>query len=53
MSANTLQPSNVLMHLIVTLLTPMFLAATGGDIGLARAAAVHTVDQLVAGFDGN
>jgi hypothetical protein len=48
MTATSLQPADVLMHLIVTVLTPMFLATTGGDLALARAAATHTVNAYTA-----
>jgi hypothetical protein len=48
MTANSLQPEDVLTHLIVTVLTPMFLATTGGDLALARAAATHTVNAYTA-----
>jgi hypothetical protein len=48
MTATSLQPPDVLMHLIVTVLTPMFLATTGGDLALARAAATHTVNAYTA-----
>ena len=37
-------PADVLMNLIVNLLAPMFLGASGGDIGFARAAAIDTVN---------
>ncbi len=39
----SLRAGDVLLHLIVTLLAPMFLAASGGDIHLARMAAFETV----------
>jgi hypothetical protein len=35
--------TGILINLIVTLLAPMFLAATGGDIALARTAALDTI----------
>jgi hypothetical protein len=41
-------PAQILMHLIATLLTPMFLGITGGDVGLARAAAIETVNSYRA-----
>ena len=41
-----LQPGDVLMHLVVTLLTPFFLAATNGNLGLARLAAFETVNAF-------
>jgi hypothetical protein len=39
-----LSPSDVLMNLIVAFLAPMFLGASGGDIGFARSAAIETVN---------
>jgi hypothetical protein len=39
-----LHPSDILMHLIVTFLMPMFISATGGDIYFARMAALETVN---------
>ena len=39
-----LNPSDVLMNLIVAFLAPMFLGAAGGDIGFARTAATQTVN---------
>ena len=41
-------PEEVLTYLIVTLLTPMFLLTTDGDLALARAAAAHTVSVYTA-----
>ena len=41
-------PAQILMNLIVTLLTPIFLGITGGDVGLARAAAIETVNSYRA-----
>jgi hypothetical protein len=41
-------PLDILMQLVVAFLAPMFLAATGGDIGIARAAAAETVDAYRA-----
>jgi hypothetical protein len=46
--ANPIHPSDVLMNLIVTLLAPAFLSATGGDIGLARMAAIDTINAYRA-----
>jgi hypothetical protein len=43
MTATSLSATDVLTHLVVTLLTPMFLATTGGDLDQARAAALATV----------
>jgi hypothetical protein len=42
------QKSGLLLNLIVTLLTPMFLAVAGGDLTLARAAAAETLDSYRA-----
>ena len=36
--------TDILMNLIVAFLAPMFLAASGGDVALARTAAIETVD---------
>jgi hypothetical protein len=41
-------PSEFLMALIVTLLAPMFLGVTAGDIALARVAAKKTIDAYQA-----
>jgi hypothetical protein len=43
-----LHPSEILMALIVTLLAPMFLGVTAGDISLARLAALETVNAYQA-----
>ena len=43
-----LNPSDVLMNLIVAFLAPMFLGAGGGDIGFARTAAIETVNAYQA-----
>jgi hypothetical protein len=43
-----LRATDVFMHLIVTFLTPMFLAAAGGDPAVARAAATETVNAHCA-----
>ena len=40
----TLRPADVFFHLIVTYLTPLFLAAAGGDVAFARLAAIETVN---------
>ena len=40
--------ANILTNLIVTFLTPMFLATTGGDLNQARAAATETVNAYTA-----
>jgi hypothetical protein len=37
-------PVDVLLHVIATFLAPMFLTASGGDIGFARMAALETVN---------
>ncbi len=39
-----LHPSEILLNLIVTFLAPMFLCASGGDILMARMAALETVN---------
>ncbi len=39
----SLSVTDILTHLVVTFLTPMFLATTGGDLDQARAAALATV----------
>ncbi len=39
----SLHPSDILLNLITTLLAPMFLSVSGGDIGFARLAALDTV----------
>jgi hypothetical protein len=36
-------PADVLIHLIITLLTPMFLAVAGGDLRIARMAATEAL----------
>jgi len=38
-----IEPSDLLMSLIVTLLTPMFLGVSASDVGMARRAAIETV----------
>jgi hypothetical protein len=40
--------ANILTNLIVTFLTPMFLATTGGDLNQAHAAATETVNAYTA-----
>jgi hypothetical protein len=47
-AANALHHCGILINLIVTLLAPMFLGATGGDIGMARMAAEETVRAYCA-----
>ena len=48
--ANTtpLNPAEVFMHLIITYLTPMFLATAGGDVQHARMAATEAVKAYTA-----
>jgi hypothetical protein len=48
--SNTTQNNaeDVFLHLIITFLTPMFLATVGGDVAHARAAAAHTVGSYNA-----
>jgi hypothetical protein len=41
-------PAEVLLSLIVTLLTPMFLSAAGGDLEFARLAAAETLESYRA-----
>ncbi|MEA2745610.1 MAG: hypothetical protein QOG25_3981 [Acetobacteraceae bacterium] len=43
-----LHPSDILMSLIVALLAPMFLCVSAGDIGMARMAAIETVNAYRA-----
>src|ERR1700733_10588796 len=40
-----LHPADVLMCLLATLLAPMFVCATAGDIVLARMAAIETIND--------
>ena len=42
------RPADALISLIVTLLAPMFLCVSGGDIGFARAAALETLNDYRA-----
>ena len=42
------RPSGTLMSLIIALLAPMFLGVSGGDVGLARLAAIETVNAYRA-----
>lgn len=42
---NAPSPGGFVMNLIVTLLAPIFLGIAGGDIGLARMAAVETLED--------
>jgi hypothetical protein len=46
--SRTAPPPNLLLTLIITLLTPMFLCAGGPDIALARQAAAETVNAYRA-----
>jgi hypothetical protein len=41
-------PAEALVTLLVTLMTPMFLSAAGGDLAFARLAAVETLDSFRA-----
>jgi hypothetical protein len=43
-----LHPADVFTHLIITYLTPMFLATTGGDLQYARMAATEAVNAYAA-----
>jgi hypothetical protein len=43
------RPSEIVLNLLATLLAPMFLGVTGGDIALARMAAIETVGAYRAG----
>lgn len=45
---NPIHPSDILLNLIVIFLAPMFLGASGGDIGFARLAAIETVNAYTA-----
>jgi hypothetical protein len=47
-SARALNPPGTLLTLIIALLTPMFLGVSSGDLGLARMAAIETVDAYRA-----
>ena len=40
-----LDPGSILLNLVVTFLAPMFLPASGGNLGFARQAALHTVQD--------
>jgi hypothetical protein len=40
-----IHPSEVLLHLILNILSPMFLGVSGGDINLARITAFATIDD--------
>ncbi len=42
--AGLLRPSDFLMNLIVSILAPIFLGVTGGDVNLARMAAIQAVN---------
>jgi hypothetical protein len=44
----SVSPSDILLHLIITLLAPTFLVASGGDIYFARVAALDTVNAYRA-----
>jgi hypothetical protein len=43
-----IHPADILLHLVVSLLAPAFLAASGGDIALARISALETVNAYRA-----
>jgi hypothetical protein len=43
-----IHPSDILIHLIVTLMVPMFLEAAGGELHFARMAALETVTSYRA-----
>jgi hypothetical protein len=47
MTATHASPSDAFVNLIVTVLTPMFITAAGGDLNQARAAANQTVNAYV------
>jgi hypothetical protein len=51
MTQPTTQTPDILLNVIVILLAPMFRGATGGDITLARIAAVETVNAYRASND--
>jgi hypothetical protein len=48
-----LNPAEVFMHLIITYLTPMFLATAGGDVQYARMAATEAVKAYKAREHGD
>lgn len=41
-------PADILLHLIVACLAPLFLEPAGGDITVARLAALHTIEAYTA-----
>jgi len=45
---HALRPADILTHLVVTLLAPMFLLATGGDLPFAQMAALETLNAYRA-----
>jgi hypothetical protein len=47
-TAAPVRPAEVLITLLVTLLAPMFVGASGGDIVLARLAAIETINDYRA-----
>jgi hypothetical protein len=47
-TTTTQRPFDILLNLIVILLAPMFLGVTAGDVGLARLAALQTVNDYRA-----
>ena len=48
MTATDPDPADIVMNLIVTYLTPIFLATTAGDLALARTAAIQTINAYTA-----
>jgi hypothetical protein len=46
--SNVQHPAELFLRLIITLLTPMFLASANGDLDFARAAAAHTLEAYRA-----
>ena len=46
--ARTIRPSDILLNLIASVLAPIFLGVTGGDVTLARMAAIETVNAYRA-----
>jgi hypothetical protein len=51
--AALLHPGQILINLVITLLTPMFLHAAGGDLDFARMAAAETVESYRAESEGD
>jgi hypothetical protein len=44
-------PADILLNLVVTILAPMFLSASNGDIGVARMAAMETIVASMPALD--